>query len=235
MNNRVQNDIRLLQKHLVCDVKYQKSDKDITFFVKGQIGEVELPIYRMVLDSTKDDAETLEAWSDMAMGRLTQELIQVVSSTERSDLRDTLNKGLAIVRDRDEPDDTDKTVEEFNNTDFRSQLNLLDTRFNDIKVVPIIDEAKLDLYFTKNDAETYIASVNKDSNVIRVLTAFTEKVKYKPSETFVNALRNQIREFKEVFRDNLIAEKEEKLKKKEAKENGKKHWFIRKNIPQTIP
>ena len=62
VNNRVQNDIRLLQKHLVCDVKYQKSDKDITFFVKGQIGEVELPIYRMVLDSTKDDAETLEAW-----------------------------------------------------------------------------------------------------------------------------------------------------------------------------
>lgn len=220
MNQRIENDIRLLQKYLEADIKYQKSETDITFFVEGEIGETKLPAYRIVFKTNKDDTESIEAMSDMALGRLTTELMKVIQDNNKSELKDTLNKGLAVVRENDKPDKTDNTIDKFNNTDFRSQLNLLDTNFKNIKVVPIIDEQKIDLYYIHNGSETFIDSVNKDSNVLRVLTSFTNMVKYKPTEVFVDALRNQIREFKELFRDNLIEQKEKE--QKEDIKNDKK-------------
>lgn len=220
LNQRIENDIRLLQKYLEADIKYQKSETDITFFVEGEIGETKLPAYRIVFKTNKDDTESIEAMSDMALGRLTTELMKVIQDNNKSELKDTLNKGLAVVRENDKPDKTDNTIDKFNNTDFRSQLNLLDTNFKNIKVVPIIDEQKIDLYYIHNGSETFIDSVNKDSNVLRVLTSFTNMVKYKPTEVFVDALRNQIREFKELFRDNLIEQKEKE--QKEDIKNDKK-------------
>lgn len=222
LNNRTTNDIKLLQKHLEADIQYQKSDEDITFFVVGELGKVKLPPFRVVFKTNNDDDETIEALSDMALGRLTSELMKVIQDTNRSDLKDTLNKGLAEVRDNDKPDETDSAINEFNKTDFRSQLTLLDTHFKNIEVEPIIEEQKLDIYYVNNDVKTFITSIDKDSNVIRVLTAFTDKVKYEPNDVFVTALKNQIREFKELFRDELIAKKEEEYKKKEAKKHDKK-------------
>lgn len=222
MNNRTTNDIKLLQKYLEADIQYQKSDEDITFFVVGELGEVKLPPFRVVFKTNNDDDETIEALSDMALGRLTNELMKVIQDTNRSDLKDTLNKGLAKVRDNDKPDETDSAINEFNKTDFRSQLTLLDTHFKNIEVEPIIEEQKIDVYYVNNDVKTFITSIDKDSNVIRVLTAFTDKVKYEPNDVFVTALKNQIREFKELFRDELIAKKEEEYKKKEAKKHDKK-------------
>lgn len=222
MNNRTTNDIKLLQKYLEADIQYQKSDEDITFFVVGELGKVKLPPFRVVFKTNNDDDETIEALSDMALGRLTNELMKVIQDTNRSDLKDTLNKGLAEVRDNDKPDETDSAINEFNKTDFRSQLTLLDTHFKNIEVEPIIEEQKIDVYYVNNDVKTFITSIDKDSNVIRVLTAFTDKVKYEPNDVFVTALKNQIREFKELFRDELIAKKKEEYNKKEAKKHDKK-------------
>lgn len=216
MNERTKNDMELIQRFLECDVKYQKGEDDITFFVEGKLGETKFPAYRVVFKDTTGDDDALEALSDMAIGRFTQELLKTVQTFEASELRDMINMGLSTLRDKD-LSETQQIVSDFQNTDFRSQLNLLDTHFNNIEVEPVIEESKLNIYYTHNGVRTFITDVNKDSNVVRVMHAFDDKVNKEPSTTFITALRNQIREFKDLFRDELIEKK-----KKEAEKYVKK-------------
>lgn len=223
MNERIKSDLRLLHKYLECDVQYNDFGDKIEFHVLGKLGDTDLPEYKILIKSANRDDESMEAWADMAIGYATQAFINLIQSTEASKERDVLNKGLAQVRYH-EPFDEDKikeTINDFEKTDFRSKLNLIDNHFKGIKTEPDFDNFAMVVYHEKDGKYHKVVSVDRNSNVVEVIDKL-KKDGYNATETFVTAVRNQIREFKEVRHDDLVAEKkaEQDKLKKEAKKNG---------------
>lgn len=234
VSNRVKNDLRILQDYLKVDVEYTTShnDDDILyiFVLTGYLGETKLPKYHVTtkvkefINMSDRYDEKVQGLIDMAIGRYSSALSELIKSNEASPERDQLNLGIRDVIEHEVDDDEDKKIKDFKNIDFRSQLNFIDNHFDDIKAVPDFDDPSFKLYYTKGGKETYVATVNADSNVVKVISALKEKAGYEPSSVFVNALRNQIREFKDLFVDEIIeqkkAEQAKLIKESEKKNNG---------------
>ena len=125
-----------------------------------------------------------------------------------------------------QPEGEERIVNEFENLDFRNELNLIDTKFKDIEVVPDMEHTSLQLYYRDGDRNRLAANVDKDSNVVKIISDFKEKFDYEPSDVFTRALRNQIREFKELFSEELV---EKKNKERQTEIDKQKEGFTNAN------
>lgn len=220
MNERTKNDLKLLNDNLICDTSYERNGKQLKIFIQATLGDVKMPVYKVAVDCKRDDFDVIYNATEMGMGRLNNALIQAVKSTEVSDLKDTINRGLAYIRKNGKENEHDKIIKQFKNRDFRADLNLIEIDFKGLVVEPDLDNIKLNLYIKKDEDDNELikaTSVDKDSQVVRVVNSLN-KFGYKVSDVFLLALRNQIREFKELFSEELIAKKKEQ-REKELKEN----------------
>lgn len=226
MSHRDEEDIKLLQKYLNCDVKYRFYDVGVEFYIDATIAGQPLPTYRVAYNGTDSSEERLTVLSDMTIGHLTTALINAIKNHEQSELRDAINKGLRYASMVNQPEGEERIVNEFENLDFRNELNLIDTKFKDIEVVPDMEHTALQLYYRDGDRNRLAANVDKDSNVVKIISDFKEKFDYEPSDVFTRALRNQIREFKELFSEELV---EKKNKERQTEIDKQKEGFTNAN------
>lgn len=220
MNRRTEEEFKFLTEYLECEIKYQEVSDGLDVYVIPTIGDVELPTYRVHFEDFDTDDESMQVKSDMSVGRLTSALKDVVTSGEASPLRDKLNQGFNNIRLHSTKSEKDKLIEDFQKKDFRANLNLVEMKFRNIEVEPNIEEQSLGLYFVDGNKGVKIADVDRNTNPVVVVNAFKEKVNHTVSSTFVTALRNQIREFKELFSEE-VREDVANRRKKDLEKYGK--------------
>lgn len=235
MNNRIKNDLRILNEYLTADIEYRhekKGNKHIyTFVLTGMLGETKLPKYQIpiILDDwvemSDEFDDRVEGMKDLAMGHYATALANLIRSDEASPERDMLNAGLRDVTMHEVDGKREKVIKKFKNQDQKAQINLLDNVFKHIKVEPDFENTTLKLYYTNNGNDTFISEVGKDSNAVAIATKYLDITGNEMPETVVLAVKNQIREFRDLFRDELVDKQkaeQAKIEKERGKFNGKK-------------
>lgn len=219
MNRRTEEEYKFIDEYLDCEIAYEHVSNGIDMYATPSLAGVELDRFKVHFYDRKDDEQALQVKTDMTIGRLNKALKDIVVSGKASPLRDKMNQGFNNIRLHAVPDKQDKVIEDFKNKDFRAEMTLVEMKFTNIEVRANIDEQSLTLFYVDGNKGVEVTNVDRNSNVVNVVNSFKEKANFEVSPSFVTALRNQIREFKELFAEDVHDEVAERRKKE--LQNGK--------------